>query len=122
VDYQAQLPAHQHLATKYSRDRFDVILDCIGVQSLYTHSPNYLKEDGIYVNIGGFEGLLWTAWCWFVNTWRPAVLGGVPRKYCMFSTVFDQETSETVAQYVADGKLRTIVSEVLKMEDVLKVC
>jgi NADPH:quinone reductase-like Zn-dependent oxidoreductase len=122
VNYQAHQPVHEYLVKRYRDNPFDVILDTVGSQALYDNCPQYLKKEGIFVNVGSMEGLLLTLWCWFKNTWRPSFLGGVPRKYCMFSTVFNQETADQVAKYVMGGKLRAVVSEVFEMEDVLKVC
>jgi NADPH:quinone reductase-like Zn-dependent oxidoreductase len=122
VDYQAHQPVHEYLARKYGEQQFDVILDTVGSQGLYENSPGYLKTQGIFVNVGSMEGLLWAIWCWFKNTWRPSFLGGVPRKYCMFSTVFNQETADLIAKYAVEGKLKAAVSETLEMQDALMVC
>jgi NADPH:quinone reductase-like Zn-dependent oxidoreductase len=122
VDYQVHQPVHEYLASKYGEQQFDVILDTVGSLGLCENSPRYLKTQGLFVNVGSMEGLLWTLWCWFKNTWWPSFLGGVPRKYCMFRTVFSHETADLVAKYAIEGKLKAAVSETLEMEDALKVC
>lgn len=122
VDYQANHPVHEYLSKRYSDRPFDVILDTVGVQTLYEHCPSYLKKEGIYVNVGVFEGLLRTIWCWFKNACWPTILGGVPRTYNMMSTSFDQETAEMLERFAAEGKLSTFMGDVLEMADVLKVC
>jgi len=122
VDYQAHQPVHEFLAEQYRDHPFDAILDTVGSQTLFENCPKYLKAEGSFVNIGNMDGLLWTVWCTLKNTWWPVFLGGVPRKYTMFSTGFTQETADIVAKYAAEGKLKVVVSEVLEMEEVLKVC
>jgi NADPH:quinone reductase-like Zn-dependent oxidoreductase len=121
VDYRAVEPLPNYLATTYSERPFDVILDTVGIQALYEQSPAYLKPNGVYINVGAFEGVLWTLWCWAKNTLWPSFLGGTPRRYAMFSTVPNGQTAERLAEMVKEGKLRVVVDSVFKMEDVLEV-
>jgi NADPH:quinone reductase-like Zn-dependent oxidoreductase len=110
------------LEKKYKDTPFDAILDAVGSQSLYENSPRYLKKEGIFVNVGALDASVpRMIWRWFKNTWWPSYLGGVPRKYYMFSTVFDQETSEILARFAAEGKVKTFVTETFDMEDLVKV-
>jgi len=41
------------LVESRSREPLDAILDCVGSQALYTHSPRYLKPDSKFINIVG---------------------------------------------------------------------
>jgi D-arabinose 1-dehydrogenase-like Zn-dependent alcohol dehydrogenase len=110
------------LEKKYKDTPFDAILDAVGVQSLYENSPKYLKKQGIFLNVGALDASLpRTIWWWFKNTWWPSYLGGVPRRYIMFSTIFDQETSDILARFAADAKIKTFVTETFHMEDLVKV-
>jgi NADPH:quinone reductase-like Zn-dependent oxidoreductase len=110
------------LGTKFKDTPFDAILDAVGSQSLYENSPRYLKKDGTFVNVGALDASLpRMIWCWFKNTWWPTYLGGVPRKYCMFSQVSDQETSDILARFAAEGKVKAFVTETFDMEDLVKV-
>jgi NADPH:quinone reductase-like Zn-dependent oxidoreductase len=121
VDYRAVgfLPAY--LAATYGDRPFDVILDCVGTQALYGQSAGYLKAEGVYINVGAFEGVAWTLWCWAKNLLWPTFLGGTPRKYVMFSTMPSTEKAEKLAQMVDAGKLRVVVDSVFPMDDVLAV-
>lgn len=121
VDYRAVDSLPTYLATTYSDRPFDVILDTVGTQALYEQSPGYLKPDGVYINVGAFEGVLWTLWCWTKNTLWPTFLGGTPRKYAMFSTVPNGIRAEKLAEMVGAGKLKVIVDSVFEMDDVLAV-
>ena len=89
VDYRA-VDLVEHLKAEYASPerQFDVLYDCAGLTpALYSSSPAYLTPTGIFVDIcamatpketGGpvrsFVRLL-------ERTWRPAWLGGTPRRY-----------------------------------------
>jgi NADPH:quinone reductase-like Zn-dependent oxidoreductase len=120
VDYTAHSSLPEYLKSKYSEEQFDSILDCAGIQSLYSNSPDYLKPSGLVVNIGIFEGIWTTARHWFSNTWWPTWLGGVPRRYIMFSTPISKDGTTHVARLVEEGKVRILIDSVWKMEDVVK--
>jgi len=121
VDYRAVGPLPAYLAATYGDRPFDVILDCVGIQALYEQSAGYLQANGVYINVGAFEGVVWTLWCWAKNTLWPTRLGGTPRKYVMFSTRPRTEKAEVLAQMVDAGKLKVVVDSVYPMEDVLAV-
>ncbi|OCK84213.1 NAD(P)-binding protein [Lepidopterella palustris CBS 459.81] len=119
IDYRVHDPLTKYLAEKYAAEPFDVILDTIGVQELYEHSPDYLKENGIHINVGVNKGLK-TFLRWGKNAWLPTAIGGVPRKYCMFNTVLNMRMAGVVADLVDERKLRTVIAEVFEMENALK--
>jgi reticulon-4-interacting protein 1, mitochondrial len=52
VDYTAHESLAAHFADKHADDRFDAVLDTVGIQDLYVHSPAYLKEQGLFLNVG----------------------------------------------------------------------
>jgi NADPH:quinone reductase-like Zn-dependent oxidoreductase len=130
IDYRQHHPLHEYLrASPHSQQPFDAIIDCIGVQDLYTHSPAYLArgEKKRYLNIGALTatpslaGLLLWGWRQFSNRFWPAVLGGVPRPYRFHSATPDIKTLNRVRQLVAEGKLKQVVDSIWEMEDVPKV-
>lgn len=49
-------------------------------------------------------------------------LGGVPRKYIMFTTGLDIRMSGIVADLAEAKKLKAFVAQMFKMEDALEVC
>lgn len=121
IDYKAHDSLTKYLAEKYEAEPFDVILDTVGNQELYTKSPGYLKPDGPVVNVGINEGVK-TMLLWGKNAILPSALGGVPRKYVMFTTVLDMRMSGIVADLAEAKKLKPIVAQTFKMEDALEVC
>ena len=120
VDYTAHSSLPEYLKSKYSKEQFDSILDCAGIQSLYSNSPDYLKPSGPVVNVGVFEGVWMTARNWFTNTWWPKWLGGVPRRYIMFSTPPSKDSATYTARLVEEGKVRILIDSVWDMEDLVK--
>ncbi|KAK5165376.1 zinc ion binding [Saxophila tyrrhenica] len=119
IDYTAR-PLPEYLSDKHSTQPFDAILDCAGIQALYTHSPAYLKPSGAVVNVGSFEGFLATFSNWFLNAWRPTWLGGIPRRYIMFSTPPSTDATAITARLIDEGKVRMLIDSVWEIEDVVK--
>ncbi|KFY91268.1 hypothetical protein V498_05540, partial [Pseudogymnoascus sp. VKM F-4517 (FW-2822)] len=52
VDYTAHTSLPAYLKSEYGTVPFDAILDCAGVQALYTHSADYVKPAGMVINVG----------------------------------------------------------------------
>ncbi|KAJ7658498.1 hypothetical protein B0H17DRAFT_1171879 [Mycena rosella] len=120
VDYRANAPLPAHLAKTYGAQPFAYILDCVGTQALFVHSPGYLAPDGLLVNVGNFEGAGITIWRAMLNTYLPCIFGGVPRRYAMISTTPNGEKAAGLARMVEEGQLRVVVDEVFEFEDALK--
>lgn len=127
IDYTAFSSLSLHLVQTYSSSRLDTVLDTVGIQSLYTASPVYLKPSGFFINAGGmtvppkwipFLGLLWMM---LLNYMYPSFLpNGVPRKYAFLSGYADQHDSLEVKRLVEAGKLTVHLDSVWEMEDALK--
>ncbi len=102
IDYQhSPLPAY--LAQQYGDKPFDFVLDCVGTQALFVNSPAYLKPEGAVVNIGALEGIGRTAFHALSNLWLPTWLGGVPRRYIMFSTPPNRDDTIYLARLVEEA-------------------
>lgn len=108
-----------YLAQEYGETPFDFVFDCVGTQALFVNSPAYVKTDGAVVNIGVLEGILATARNMLVNSWLPTWLGGVPRRYIMFSTPPARDDAVYIARLIEDGHVRIPVDSVFDMEDAL---
>jgi NADPH:quinone reductase-like Zn-dependent oxidoreductase len=108
-----------YLEQKYGTQPFDFILDCVGTQSLFTHSPAYLKPAGAVINIGMLEGIGVTAWNMLVNTWLPTWLGGVPRRYIRFSVPPEHDDAIYLVHLVQEGRLHVPVDSVFPMQDAI---
>lgn len=96
------------------------MLDCVGLQTLYINSPAYLKPDGIVINIGSMESTGATLKNWIFNTWWPTRLGGVPRRYVMFTTPPSKDDAVVLLKLVEEGKLKISVDSVFSMEDAIR--
>jgi NADPH:quinone reductase-like Zn-dependent oxidoreductase len=93
------------------------VLDCVGTQALFVNSPAYLKAEGAVVNVGALEGIGVTAWNMLFNNWLPTWLGGVPRRYIMFSALPARDDAIYLARLIEEGRLRVPVDSVFAMED-----
>ncbi|KAG5294334.1 alcohol dehydrogenase [Histoplasma ohiense] len=131
IDYTKHDPLHEYLAARYSTSPFDVILDTIGIQSLFEHSADYVARPTRdrphrYLNIGilypptTVVGLFRTA-IWFLRAmYFPSFLGGGPGGYSLVRTGPSKMRMEKVQRMVADGKLKAIVDSTWEMGDVMK--
>ncbi|PLB44114.1 NAD(P)-binding protein [Aspergillus steynii IBT 23096] len=117
VDYRRHDPLPAYLAEHYGDRPFDFILDCVGTQALFANSPAYLKPDGALVNIGVLEGILGMTVNILLNTLLPTWLGGVPRRYIMFSSPPVRDDIVYLTRLVEEGRLRIPVDSVHDMED-----
>ncbi|OJJ50755.1 hypothetical protein ASPZODRAFT_137897 [Penicilliopsis zonata CBS 506.65] len=126
IDYRVNHPLYDYLITHYATQRFDAIIDCIGIQELYLHSPAYLCEGGKYLNIGAYAtkttlaGVFQWTWNQYANRFCPVWLGGIPRWYMFYSATPDVPTLNRVRQMVEEGHLKQVVDSVWEMEDVKK--
>jgi hypothetical protein len=110
------------LAREFGDRKFDIVVDTVGAQELYEKSPSFLKEDGVYVNIGDFtHGMLATVYHWIVNYLRPVWLGGTPRKWIMFGPDVGPEAGVWVQKLVADGKVKAVIDRSVGFDQVLDV-
>lgn len=120
IDYRKCGPLHEYLAKEYKDRPFDFILDTMGNQQLYTHSPNYLKKDGMFLNIGDYtHGTFWTIWYTISNTLCPTWLGGTTRKFAFFSGDVDRESEALLVRFIGEGKVKAVIDRTAGFEDVL---
>ncbi|KAJ5105729.1 hypothetical protein NUU61_003076 [Penicillium alfredii] len=117
IDYHKHDPLPAYLAQQYGDNPFDFVLDCVGTQALFVNSPAYLKAEGAVVNIGMLEGIGVTTRNVLFNSWLPTWLGGVPRRYIIFSTPPARDDAVYVARLIEEGRMRIPVDSVFDMED-----
>ena len=121
IDYRKHDPLPAYLASQYTTSPFDIIFDCVGSQPLYLHSSAYLKPSGTFINIGSMEaGVGAMLKNWVVNTWWPTWLGGVPRRYIMFSTPPSKDDAVVLVKMVEEEKLKIAIDSVFGMNDALR--
>lgn len=130
VPYNGSVPAEQYLAKAHGDSKkFDSIVDTVGVQSLYTHCPAYLKRGKTFLNAGmlpytgsGIWGAMSLTKDLLVNYFWPRFIGGTDRKYELLKTDLVPGLLEKVRAAVASGAVKGVVDSVWDMEDALKVC
>jgi NADPH:quinone reductase-like Zn-dependent oxidoreductase len=130
IPYNGSVPVERYLAEAYGGNKkFDSIIDNVGVQSLYTHSPAYLKEGKSLLNAGvlpytgsGIWGAMSLIRDLLANYFWPRFLGGTDRKYELLATDLVPGLLEKVRVVVASGAVKGVVDSVWEMEDALKVC
>ncbi|KAH6838599.1 zinc-binding dehydrogenase-domain-containing protein [Chaetomium sp. MPI-CAGE-AT-0009] len=119
IDYRAHDPLEEHLAERFGEQQFDAVLDCVGSQALYTHSPRYLKPEGKFINIvGGWsQGVV----PFVTNKLRPCFLGGTPRSYELFLLSASGESAREAAALVEQGIIKqALIDSVFPMEQAVE--
>lgn len=110
----------KYLTEKFGTIKLDYILDCVGTQALYTHSPAYLKPEGLVINVGVFEGLFTQLYNSVVNMAWPRRFGGIPRRYIMFSTPPMLKPGLELIKLMNEGKIRVPIEDEWRFEDVIE--
>lgn len=72
------------------------------------------------INIGAMENTAATLLNGLRNMWLPTWLGGVPRRFIMFSTPPARDPTIEVARLVEEGRVRVPVDSVFGMENAPK--
>jgi NADPH:quinone reductase-like Zn-dependent oxidoreductase len=124
VDYTTRESLAAHFADKHADDRFDAVLDTVGIQDLHVHSPAYLKEKGLFLDVGVMAvAPTWRAFLGLFamlanNLVYPSFLPrGVVRKYAFFSRSANEEDLRRIVELVEDGKLKVEIDSVWAMQD-----
>ncbi|MCJ1447820.1 MAG: zinc ion binding [Stictis urceolatum] len=104
---------------RFGRESFDAVFDCVGSPELYDYCAGFLKTEGLYANIGAFEGI-WRTYAWKVRgTWLPRWMGGGERRFAMFNHVPTFEMQAKVLRLWEEGKVKVLVDGVWAMGNVL---
>ena len=126
IDYQEHAPVWKFLEQKFGVEPFDAILDCRGVQELWTHCPKYLKEGKPFITVGpspqdyNFVGIVSTVGLIISNALLPSWLGGVDRPYFTAKGFPDLPGMERVARLAAEG-MKVPIDSCWDLEDAMKV-
>ncbi|GKT40966.1 zinc-type alcohol dehydrogenase-like protein [Colletotrichum spaethianum] len=130
VDYTASSsPVSITLKEKFGREgkQFNAIVDCIGVQDIYTNCAGYLVPDGVYSAVGikpvtqswgGFMKAVWQMQknaLWPLSTW----LGGTGRRWAATAMMDPgKELMEEVVGMLSDGRIKAVVGREVDFEEV----
>jgi reticulon-4-interacting protein 1, mitochondrial len=130
IDYRANAPVYMYLAQEYGTRKFDAIIDAASSQELYDHSPEYLNEGKLFLDMSvkhpvgrdwQYSDLLPFIANQIKNTFWPAFLGGVPRKYVFISATPNKKALQKIRQLMEDGTFKGTVDSVWGMEEVIQV-
>lgn len=140
IDYTEHPEFHRYLTAHHSSAPFDAIIDITGSDPLlYQQSPAYLTSEGCLAFAGNMSrthskpgsgplgallwilGLITLVLTWQLDSVRPVVLGGVPRRSFFFSEQPNARNLGLVRQLVEDGTLKGVVDSVWDMEKVIEV-
>ncbi|KAL2758925.1 hypothetical protein ACRALDRAFT_1069091 [Sodiomyces alcalophilus JCM 7366] len=100
---------------------FNLCVDNVGNSppDLYTESDTFLVSKGQYVHVGGamtLDGARRLSQSLFL----PKFLGGGKRKFHTFIVKNDHDDLQKIADWIAEGKLKTIIDSTHEFEDVPK--
>ena len=120
VDYKAHESLTAHLAEAYEKEPFDFIFDTVGDQSLFTHSPKYLKPRGQLISIVG--GASNGVGPFVKNKLIPTFLGGTPRTYKIMGLMPSGQYARETAEWVKKGVVKEVpVDSEFTMAEVIEV-
>jgi len=128
IDYRQHSPVHAYLASsEYAQKPFDAIIDIVGIQELFIHSPSYLAPGKKFIGIGAMYGdLSFTGALKFIgkNLWNrycPIMFGGIPRSFEFYSAKPEPQSYVVLREMVQEGRLRQVLDSTWEFEDVPKV-
>jgi len=100
--------------------KFDLVVDNIGYSgNLYWQCHHFTSEKAKYVQIGA-PMALYTVWEMSMKMLYPSFLGGGKRKFQMLGVSGNGGQMQEIARWMAEGKVKAVVDEVLAMEDAPK--
>lgn len=127
VDYQACHPVSQHLATRYSDQRFSAVIDAYGVQEIYNHCGDYLLPGKPFVTVGvahkhyTYSSMVHAVIMIAVNILSSFLPGDKKRRYVQVNSAVNGEDMESLRSMVEQGRLRVPVDSCWHMKDALEV-
>lgn len=86
--------------------KLDLVVDCVGDDSLYTRSPGYLRPDGRFLCITG--GPSQGIYPFLMHQMRPVFLGGSPINYKILGMGPSGAGAREVAGWVEKGDLKEV--------------
>jgi hypothetical protein len=127
IDYQSSSPISKYLATHYSDQRFNAIIDAYGVQELYSYAGKYLSPGKPFVTVGiahkkyRYSSMLHAVFMMVMNSLTSLLPGDGQRKYLQVNAAVNLEAMEKLRSLVEHGKLRVLIDSCWGMNDVLQV-
>lgn len=89
---------------------------------MFEHSPKYLKQKGLYVNIGAHGTQQEQLRDRLKNYLLPAFLGGTPRRWKSLGLLPKGKLQREVVGWIDEGLIKEVpIDTEISMDDVLKV-
>lgn len=118
IDYKSQDVIAELTSLAQKDGPFDLAVDNVGgATPLYFQSHQYLAPHARYVTVGAAPGPA-TVVDMAKIFLTPSILGGGQRKYDFLMCKTDKDMYARIAEWMRDGKVKTEIEELLKMEDV----
>ena len=111
----------------YGAQRFDVVVDCVGIQELFLHCEGFLKPGRPYVTVGPsvpsytVSNMFCSVGQMIKNFLLPPILGGVARLYLQVTGIANLKDMGRLAEMAREGNLKVPIDSCWEMEDALKV-
>jgi NADPH:quinone reductase-like Zn-dependent oxidoreductase len=96
--------------------QYDLLVDNVGSLELYWSAHDYLKADGLYINIAGTATLAHVVNVLKVS-YTPAWLGGGQRAAMFLRRKSNADDFAKIAQWIAEGRLRPVVEKVYGLDE-----
>ena len=96
--------------------QYDLLVDNVGSLELYWSAHDYLKADGLYINIAGTATLAHVINVLKVS-YLPAWLGGGQRAAMFLRRKSNADDFAKIAQWIAEGRLRPVVEKVYGLDE-----
>jgi len=96
--------------------QYDLLVDNVGSLELYWSAHDYLKADGLYINIAGTATLAHVINVLKVS-YLPAWLGGGQRAAMFLRRKSNADDFAKIAQWIAEGRLRPVVGKVYGLDE-----
>jgi NADPH:quinone reductase-like Zn-dependent oxidoreductase len=96
--------------------QYDLLVDNFGSLELYWSAHDYLKADGIYINIAGTATLVHVINVLKVS-YLPAWLGGGQRAAMFLRRKSNADDFAKIARWIAEGRLRLVVEKVYGLDE-----
>ena len=107
-------PLVKHLQRQGTQ--YDLLVDNVGSLELYWNAHDYLKTDGLYINIAGTATLSHVLNVLKVS-YLPAWLGGGQRAAMFLRRKSNEADFAQIAKWIAEGKLRPVIEKVYALDE-----
>ncbi|KAH7089980.1 chaperonin 10-like protein [Paraphoma chrysanthemicola] len=114
------------LVREYGDERFDVLIDAVGIQEVFDNCPDFLKEGKPYVTVGPklgdytYSSMLSMIGATAKNLLWPKILGGTPRPYVQVAAAATQVSMKELAEMVEKGVLKVHVGTLVEWDKTME--